>query len=723
MNLTFPYKHILVASLSDIAKEYAAAHLDDAQLSRTDVNFHLLSKVPLKKDNNGPAYSITLAEYNAYYKLVEVEIALERRRRLMKAWSESMKGKENEAKVDELMDLFFRVYKFVNEKKARPALKHFLRNVKRLSNGEPQVNQILFAMYSLEKGNAKSEVAHQLCRACSLGKLNRLNSWSKLNPGVPNESVFANTVGPICKDEIGPTAGLKDIIKEFITTETIEIHEKYKQSYTIDNLYPIVLTANRDPSPFVFEDEGSEERRNASFEVIGRQYDVEDYRTGYEYLFSWVLRFMSTDVVDEEDCSFVDSSSLIVDDRYITILQDMHTFLTENKYGFRKSDFYNALPVKIKTDKDLYYAARSLLDSSMFFKHGVTSNKSRRKVPNLDVINEFLDREETQLDITINKWDRPAEKINLHKLVDEIVNGNDEPTPEPDKKPVHVACCTEGGRFAKTATTRELGELLASLGDPSEYPSKENSTLIFGGYSSAPTYGRRESDLELMDCIMIDCDNNDSDPDIMDTFEQRFSQYEYYLYETASSTEECPRFRALFPMDSTVDLKKHDIKNIKKVVYELFSGFADKAASWFYLPTTGCPVRHHEGERYPSESIVRSADFMTKVDEMNRENRRKIAEESSVSRKHDVNWVLNNLNVAAWLNTPFPNKHGNGDLSHNGMYRAIVTAAAANCQEAYDIIREKALRDKWTPREIRSALENALDYLEKENCERPTITD
>lgn len=137
---------------------------------------------------------------------------------------------------------------------------------------------------------------------------------------------------------------------------------------------------------------------------------------------------------------------------------------------------------------------------------------------------------------------------------------------------------------------------------------KLDSMLVFNGYNSELwEYPRKESVLNKFSSIFIDCDNETSDPDIISKWKEKMEGYDYMIYETASSTKERPKFRAIVPLDGELDWDKY----AKAAIFQLFSRFADEKASWFFTPTLDkLPTifDHITGHWFPCEVLQREID-------------------------------------------------------------------------------------------------------------------
>lgn len=91
--------------------------------------------------------------------------------------------------------------------------------------------------------------------------------------------------------------------------------------------------------------------------------------------------------------------------------------------------------------------------------------------------------------------------------------------------------------------------------------------------------------------------------------------WDYFLYETASSTVERPKFRAIVPMDGIL---KWD-KVAKAAIFHKFASFADPKASWFYAPTTdkiSTIIDHTAGRWFPAKTLEKDMDEIRRYEEL-----------------------------------------------------------------------------------------------------------
>lgn len=135
---------------------------------------------------------------------------------------------------------------------------------------------------------------------------------------------------------------------------------------------------------------------------------------------------------------------------------------------------------------------------------------------------------------------------------------------------------------------------------------KHDCWLISNGYSNnGGMYLRAEHCFQWIDTILIDCDNPEGNPNKLAEFEADYDIYEYVLWETASSTPERPKFRAILMLDRQLPWIIDPEKYTKKAILQLFSKYADQNASWYFTPNKAKlgTFRHHKGIPYPSGLI------------------------------------------------------------------------------------------------------------------------
>ena len=186
----------------------------------------------------------------------------------------------------------------------------------------------------------------------------------------------------------------------------------------------------------------------------------------------------------------------------------------------------------------------------------------------------------------------------------------------------YISVSEDAGTMGKTALRVPLYDAVEHFPDIARL-NKLDNTLLFGGYFDVPdSYSRLEGQEYMkMNVVFIDCDNGKDgqpltwDKDIIKKFKADMEKYQYVIWETYSSTIERPKFRALIPLDATLNYTK----DVKQAVFQVFRDYADPRASWFFAPDTKhlTTVYHKaDGELFPSCHINKLADEIARTRRM-----------------------------------------------------------------------------------------------------------
>lgn len=176
----------------------------------------------------------------------------------------------------------------------------------------------------------------------------------------------------------------------------------------------------------------------------------------------------------------------------------------------------------------------------------------------------------------------------------------------------YISICSD--IYAKEAYRIDFGEWIELTRSP-KYAQlkKEDSLLVFNGYNAdQPKYPRLESALTTISTIFIDCDNPNADPQIIDKWRERMGGFEWMIYETASSTKEHPKFRAIVPLSQELKWNKY----MKRAILSIFAEFADPKASWFFAPTLDKldTIELNDGARMSGDDILQRAEKLKEND-------------------------------------------------------------------------------------------------------------
>lgn len=141
------------------------------------------------------------------------------------------------------------------------------------------------------------------------------------------------------------------------------------------------------------------------------------------------------------------------------------------------------------------------------------------------------------------------------------------------------------------------------------FDNKQDCWLLSNGYKDTTgLYTREEFNFQFIDTILLDVDNDEEhpNPDLLEQFKDDYADYSYFLWESASSTSNCPKFRVLMPLDKRVEWINEPAKFTKKAVLGLFAKYTDNKASWYFSPTTAkinTFIGHKGSKLFPSKLI------------------------------------------------------------------------------------------------------------------------
>ena len=210
----------------------------------------------------------------------------------------------------------------------------------------------------------------------------------------------------------------------------------------------------------------------------------------------------------------------------------------------------------------------------------------------------------------------------------------------------YVSATIESGQFSNTMMKAPLAQVLKE----STYKApekKEDCWLVSNGYNDhGGKYTRAEHNFEWIDTILLDVDNPQSDPSLLEQFKREHEQYSYFLWETASSSIARPKFRAILLLDKKIPWINEPQKFTKNAIHQTFSRWADDNASWFFTPTKSklATFIGHHGKPYPSANIESLVNLNRKLIEATRPSTASIWDKENASlRKHSPD---------SWRNLP-----------------------------------------------------------------------
>lgn len=227
--------------------------------------------------------------------------------------------------------------------------------------------------------------------------------------------------------------------------------------------------------------------------------------------------------------------------------------------------------------------------------------------------------------------------------------------------------------------------------------NKFDCWLMASGYSSkTEVYHRGEDCFDCIDTILLDFDNEDEDgnvydKDLLTNFEKEFAQYDHIVWESASSKEDHPKFRAIFLLDKTIPYLQSDgVKYTKRAILSIFSKYRpDRGASWYFTPTLSkvCTVKRTNGIPFPSLRVEWLANSMMKTDMMN-------TAKFSVNQKNEgeCNSELRNRD---WHN--LRNVQNNAVLIQGQKRNQLISMLGSLHKAGYDKSDAYALLDEFRP--------------------------
>lgn len=179
------------------------------------------------------------------------------------------------------------------------------------------------------------------------------------------------------------------------------------------------------------------------------------------------------------------------------------------------------------------------------------------------------------------------------------------------------------------------------------YSGKHDCWLMSNGYKDTNgLYTREEFNFQWIDTVMLDVDNDDENPNqnLLDEFKKDYSEYVYFLWESASSTSACPKARVILPLDKRIAWIDEPVKFTKRAILTNFSTYHDNRASWYFSPTTDKvrTFQANNGKLYPASRL----EDRISVDKMFahiEEREREIKTERNIFKKH---------NPEGWRNFP-----------------------------------------------------------------------
>lgn len=179
----------------------------------------------------------------------------------------------------------------------------------------------------------------------------------------------------------------------------------------------------------------------------------------------------------------------------------------------------------------------------------------------------------------------------------------------------YLSVTIESGQFSNTMVKAPLKQVLMESTRLAPQ-RKEDCWLVSNGYNDhGGKYTRAEHNFEWIDTILLDVDNPQGDASLLDKFKREHAQYDYLLWETASSSVERPKFRVILLLDKKIPWINEPLKFTKEAIHQTFSQWTDDNASWFFTPTKSKLTTFfgNRGKPYPSADITNLVSLNEKL--------------------------------------------------------------------------------------------------------------
>lgn len=544
----------------------------------------------------------------------------------------------DEEKFDKLnYYLWNNIFLTADTQSAIREFKHWLINTKKAISLDPNNTtkyETIFGLWEPNGKTGKSYLLEAICKAITIDeKLITTNS----NIFHFNSYLLENAIGVIYKDEIGDFVNHKDELKELITSKTVTLEGKGKDPYFIQKTFSLLVSGNKPLGPYLFDDEGDGQRRNATIKARGRIISCKQ-RDLIEY-FKLMLKYCP---LDEDTNEYVKNTSTTNEhDIYywemVKAIQDIE--IQDYKNGKPRHEIRKIINANIEI-RNYYLPTHNgefdqildkILETPDFFKvlfrKGCRNKhyKPTAEFIKLKLSDEFIQLEDNEYLLKNNN--KP--KKTFEQMVDEAL-GNTPSSPDPSKTSakdesheITLTVATERGTNSKqlekySGTVKELTNYLEDVATKTE--EKTDAYLISNGYSNEDVCGRKEENFTEINSILLDCDNEQADKDLLKKFNCEYFQLERVSYQTASSTDEKPKFRVIIPLDEPISLTGNiKMRHIKKAVAKIFEKYTDPKASWFFTPTKDKieTIKYYSGQPYKSWDLIQQANNFTFNDAIN----------------------------------------------------------------------------------------------------------
>ena len=279
----------------------------------------------------------------------------------------------------------------------------------------------------------------------------------------------------------------------------------------------------------------------------------------------------------------------------------------------------------------------------------------------------------------------------------------------------------------------EFENILYRLSESTKYPTKKDAPLISPAVYIPDTTRANDNVLAWGGFGILDIDDYEGR---MEDIEEKYSQYRYVCYSTASSTVENPKFRLVFPLTQSVG--KDDIKHfwfaLNKEIGDIADAQTKDLSRMYYIPAkyenSFNFIFSHDGEVMDPMSLMAKHPYV-KPNQTMFDRFPPAIQEALLERKRNQ---LNNKNFTwtSYRDCPFVNQRQIEDYKgitgtgwYAKMYEIMLTTAGNAMSKGYPITSkeiEYLCRDldndtgNWySKRDFEKEAERAIDFVFKNN--------
>jgi hypothetical protein len=279
----------------------------------------------------------------------------------------------------------------------------------------------------------------------------------------------------------------------------------------------------------------------------------------------------------------------------------------------------------------------------------------------------------------------------------------------------------------------EFEQILYKLSESTKYPTKKDAPLISPAVYIPDTTRANDNVLAWGGFGILDIDDFEGR---MQDIEEKYSQYRYVCYSTASSTVENPKFRLVFPLTQSVG--KDDIKHfwfaLNKEIGDIADAQTKDLSRMYYIPAKYKDsfnfIFSHDGEVMNPMSLMAKHPYV-KPNQTMFDRFPPAIQEALLERKRNQ---LNNKNFTwtSYRDCPFVNQKQIEDYKgitgtgwYAKMYEIMLTTAGNAMSKGYPITSkeiEYLCRDldndtgNWySKRDFEKEAERAIDFVFKNN--------